>query len=78
MDTWGCDELQPWLELRLTLPIKPLFCVVNGPTRGRRWSRPLRGPTLPERRGRPACAVALRRISFATRTPSRWLAKAYR
>jgi site-specific recombinase XerD len=38
MDTWGWDELQPWLELRLTLPIGPLFCVVNGSTRGGRWS----------------------------------------
>jgi site-specific recombinase XerD len=38
MDTWGRDELQPWLELRLNLPIGPLFCVVNGPTRGRHWS----------------------------------------
>jgi site-specific recombinase XerD len=38
MDTWGWDELQPWLELRLALPIGPLFCVINGPTRGRHWS----------------------------------------
>jgi integrase len=38
MDTWGWDELQPWLERRLKLPIGPLFCVVSGPTRGRHWS----------------------------------------
>jgi site-specific recombinase XerD len=38
MDAWGWDELQPWLELRLELPIGPLFCVINGPTRGRHWS----------------------------------------
>jgi site-specific recombinase XerD len=24
--------------VRLDLPVGPLFCVVNGPTRGRRWS----------------------------------------
>jgi site-specific recombinase XerD len=38
MDTWGWDELQPWLELRFGLPLGPLFCVLNGRTRGRQWS----------------------------------------
>jgi hypothetical protein len=38
MDAWGWDEPQPWLELRLQLPVGPLFCVINGPTRGRLWS----------------------------------------
>ena len=28
----------PWLELRVQLPVGPLFCVINGPTRGRHWS----------------------------------------
>jgi len=38
MDAWGWEELQPWLELRLGLPVGPLFCVITGPTRGRPWS----------------------------------------
>jgi site-specific recombinase XerD len=38
MDAWGWEELQPWLELRLQLPVGPLFCVINGPTCGRAWS----------------------------------------
>src|SRR3954452_14019390 len=38
MDAWGWDELQPWLELRVQLPVGPLFCVLNGRTRGRQWS----------------------------------------
>ena len=38
MDEWAWEQLQPWLEVRLTLPVGPLFCVVNGPTRGRHWS----------------------------------------
>jgi site-specific recombinase XerD len=38
MDARGWEELQPWLELRLQLPVGPLFCVINGPTRGRHWS----------------------------------------
>jgi site-specific recombinase XerD len=38
MDAWGWGQLQPWLELRLQLPVGPLLCVINGPTRGRHWS----------------------------------------
>ena len=38
MDAWGWDELRPWLELRVELPVGPLLCVINGPTRGRHWS----------------------------------------
>jgi hypothetical protein len=38
MDTWGWDELQSWLELRVGLPVGPLFCVLNGRTRGRQCS----------------------------------------
>ena len=38
MDHWGWDELHPWLELRVELPVGPLFCVINGATRGRHWS----------------------------------------
>ena len=38
MDSWGWDELQSWLELRVQLPVGPLLCVLNGPTRGRQWS----------------------------------------
>jgi integrase/recombinase XerD len=32
------EQPQPWLEIRLDLRVGPLFCVVNGPTRGRHWS----------------------------------------
>ena len=38
MDAWGWQELQPWLERRLQLPVGPLLCVINGPTSGRHWS----------------------------------------
>ena len=38
MDDWAWQELQPWLTTRLELPVGPLFCVITGPTRGRRWS----------------------------------------
>ena len=35
MDRWGWTRLEPWLELRRSLPVGRLFCVVRGPTRGR-------------------------------------------
>jgi len=38
MDGWGWEQLQPWLDTRLGLPVGPRFCVINGPTRGRHWS----------------------------------------
>jgi integrase len=38
MDDWAWEELEPWLKARVELPIGPLFCVINGPTHGRRWS----------------------------------------
>jgi integrase len=29
MDAWGWEELTPWLQTRLGLPVGPLFCVLN-------------------------------------------------
>src|SRR4051794_35290452 len=34
MDSWAREHPQPWIDLRLELPVGPLFCVINGPTRG--------------------------------------------
>jgi hypothetical protein len=38
MDRWGWEQLAPWLELRSTLPVGALFCILRGPTRGRPWA----------------------------------------
>jgi integrase len=38
MDEWAWEHLQRCVEVRLDLPIGPLFCVINGPTRERSWS----------------------------------------
>jgi integrase len=59
MDTWGWDELQPWLELRFGLPVGPLFCVLNGRTRGRQWST-------------AAARAELRRTAVAAGVPRRF------
>ena len=37
MDDWGFEQLEPWLLARETMPVGPLFCVINGRTRGRAW-----------------------------------------
>jgi site-specific recombinase XerD len=34
MDGWAWEQLRPWLEERVELPVGPLFCVIDGPTRG--------------------------------------------
>src|SRR4051794_41208707 len=38
MDAWGWEQLTPWLVARVELPVGPLFCIIDGPTRGRSWS----------------------------------------
>src|SRR4051794_23415115 len=38
MDDWAWEQLQPWLAARLPLPVGSLFCIISGPTRGRRWT----------------------------------------
>jgi site-specific recombinase XerD len=60
MDGWGWDELQPWLELRVALPVGPLLCVIKGSTRGRHWSSAAGRATL-----RRAAAMAGVRRRFA-------------
>jgi site-specific recombinase XerD len=38
MDGWAWSSLEPWLDDRAELPVGPLFCVIDGHTRGRAWS----------------------------------------
>jgi integrase len=52
MDEWRWDHLRPWLKARVELPVGPLFCIIDGPTRGRPWS----GAAV--RRQEPAWAAA--------------------
>ncbi len=40
MDEWGWGQLRRWLDRRAALPLGPLFCVIDGPTRGRAWTAP--------------------------------------
>ena len=34
MDDWAWEQLRPWLELRILLPVGPLLCAVSGATAG--------------------------------------------
>ena len=52
MDEWGWGQLRPWLDRRVALPVGPLFCVIGGPTHGRRWTA-------------PAVRIQLRRLAAA-------------
>jgi site-specific recombinase XerD len=38
LDDWGWEHLGLWLSARAELPVGPLLCVIDGPTRGRPWS----------------------------------------
>ena len=69
MDRWAWSHLKPWLELRTTLPVGRLFCVVRGPTRG----RPCAPAGIREQLHQAALAAGRivagsRRISCGTRT----------
>jgi hypothetical protein len=78
MDAWGSEQLSPWPVARIDLPIGPLFCVIDGPTRGRPWSsanvRVVPGGSPPTR----ACGADSRRTSCATPMPSSSPARACR
>jgi site-specific recombinase XerD len=37
IDDWGFEQLETWLQARQTMPVGPLFRVINGRTRGRAW-----------------------------------------
>jgi integrase len=60
VDDRGWQELQPWRELRLQLPIGPLFCVINGATGGRPWATAAARAQTPAHRRRGRRAPALR------------------
>jgi site-specific recombinase XerD len=38
MDEWGWEHLRARLATREELPVGPLFCIIDGRTRGRAWS----------------------------------------
>jgi integrase len=76
MDEWAWEQLQPWLQTRAELPVAPLFCVLNGPTRGRQWSCAAVEPSFAAPQQPQESADALPRTSCAMHMLSKWLTRA--
>ena len=57
MDTWAWEHLVPWLQLRQTMPVGALFCIIYGQTRGQPWTQPAVRAQL----GRVAARAGVRR-----------------
>jgi hypothetical protein len=70
MDAWGFEQLRPSLAARVELPIGPLFCIIDGPTRGRWWSSAGVRSSFVGSPPRRVCGDASRRIGCATPMPS--------
>src|SRR4051794_23061770 len=47
MDPWGWEQLAPWRDRRLELPVGAVLCIITGPTGGRPWSGAAARNTLP-------------------------------
>ena len=60
MDSWGWEQLDPWLDVRRTFQVGPLLCVINGATQGRHWS-----PAAARAELRRSAAAAVVRRRFA-------------
>jgi hypothetical protein len=70
MDEWGWEQLRPWPAARAELPVGPLFCVIDGATRGRAWSAAEVRTEFRRLGGRAGVGAGSRRTSCVTRTRS--------
>lgn len=69
MDQFGFEQLNAWLAHRVMLPVGPLLCVIDGPTRGRAWAATSRRIAAP--RGRSGSQAPVRAPSAAPRARRR-------
>ena len=46
MDRWAWEQIAPWLDLRRSMRVGALLCVIQGPTQGRPWSAAAARSTL--------------------------------
>ena len=67
MDPFGFAQLAAWQAHRVLLPPEPLFCVIDGQTRGRRWAADRRPRRAAGSRGSGRGQTALRAPSAQTR-----------
>ena len=78
MDDWGWEHLRPWLGRRPSMPLGPLFCVIDGATRGRPWAAPAVRIQLRRLAAEAGVRPASLRTNSATPTRWRWPAKVCR
>jgi site-specific recombinase XerC len=79
MDAWGWEQLEPWLDVRRTVPVGPLLCVITARPADGTGRRLRHVPRCGAPPARQECGVALRpHISSVTPTLTRWPAKASR
>ena len=67
MDHWGWEQLAPGWRHRVELPVGPLFCVIDGPTRGRPWAAAAARAELRRLAARGRSTPPLRAASAAPR-----------
>jgi hypothetical protein len=65
MDQWGWELLRPWLAYRVQIPVGPLFCVIDGRTRG----RPLTTTSVRQQLRRTGDGRCARAAGFTALTP---------
>jgi hypothetical protein len=70
MDQFGFERLAAWLTHRVSLPVGPLFCVIDGPTRGRRWAATAARSELRQLAAEAGSVAGSHRISSTTPTRS--------
>jgi integrase len=78
MDDWAWEQLEPWLDVRVELPIGPLFCTSSDRPAAAAGRPPQRATNCATPRRSPASGDDSRRTSSATPTPSRWRARVSR
>jgi hypothetical protein len=78
MDQFGFEQLDAWRAHRELLPPGPLFCVIDGQTRGRRWAATAARAELRQLALDAGVRRRFARISYGTSTPSSSHERAWR
>jgi hypothetical protein len=71
MDQFGFEQLAAWTAHRVSLPVGPLFCVIDGPTRGWRWAATAARCELRQPAAEPRGSSPVRAASAASRAHGR-------
>src|SRR3954452_12507352 len=68
MDDWGWQQLHPWMQRRLELPVGPRLCVASGSTAGRPWAPSAARAQLRRLAAQARGAASVRSASAASRS----------